>query len=60
MNESDEECRNEGKKVFLSDPYDINNNPYSILGDEEEIKKRRQWQYGWEDAQTESERPDGR
>ena len=48
------EYRKEGKKAFLSNPYDINQNPYSLVGDEEEVEKRRQWQDGWNDAQTES------
>jgi len=56
MDESDRECREEGKKAFLSNPYDISQNPHSILGDEEESNKRRQWQYGWEDARREAER----
>ena len=50
------ECREEGKKEFLSNPFSINRNPYSILGNEEESEKRRQWQYGWEDAQVELDR----
>lgn len=53
---SKRECVEEGRKVFLSDPYNINRNPYSLLGNDEEIEKRRQWQYGWEDAHTENER----
>lgn len=51
--------REEGKKALLSNPYDINQNPYSLVGDDEEIEKRRQWQYGWEDAQREVERNEG-
>ena len=50
------ECGEEGGKSFLSNPYDINRNPYSMLGDEEENEKRHQWQNGWEDAQREAER----
>lgn len=56
--ESNKECKEEGKKGFSSNPYNINKNPYSLLGDEEENEKRRQWQYGWEDAQREVERMD--
>lgn len=56
MDESNKECREEGERAFLSNPYDIDRNPYSILGDEEESRKRQQWQCGWENAQREAER----
>jgi len=49
---SNRECRKEGEKAFLSNPYDINQNPYSLVGDEEEVEKRRQWQDGWNDARS--------
>ena len=53
MNESDRECRKEGGSAFQSNPFDIDKNPHSVLTDG---RRRRQWQYGWEDAQTDAER----
>ena len=52
---SKSECSKEGKKAFLSNPYDINRNPYSLVGNEEEVEKRRQWQKGWNDAEATGE-----
>ena len=50
-----DELREEGKKAFLDSPYDINRNPYSLVGDDEEMEKRRQWQDGWNDSQATGE-----
>ncbi len=55
MSESGRECREEGKKAFLSNPYNINQNPYSLVGDNEEVEKRHQWQEGWNDTQATGE-----
>lgn len=58
MEDIDKECRKEGAEAFVSNPYDINRNPYGILTSEEESEKRHQWQYGWEDAHREADRMD--
>lgn len=55
MSEFDKECREEGREAFISNPYDIDRNPYSMLGSDEEMEKRRQWQKGWNDAKATGE-----